>query len=82
MPKCGRCGNDHVLSDTVRVLYPEDVDRENLPGCPMCSTLTGSEWHRKSHGRDTEGYQKPPNAHEPGGGPDDPTLRPLDGGEP
>lgn len=81
MPKCGYCGT-HVLADTVRCLYPSDVDREDLPGCPACTVLQGSEWIRKRSGRDDAERQDSGQGHVPGGGPDDKTLYPLEGGEP
>jgi hypothetical protein len=81
MPKCGHC-EGHVLPDTVRCLYPEDVDPTDLPGCPACTVIRGAEWTRKRNGRDDAERQDSGQGHVAGGGPDDKTLYPLEGGEP
>jgi hypothetical protein len=80
MPECEHCGG-HVLPDTVRCLYPPGVDADALPGCPACTILRG-EWTRKHYGRDDAERQDSGQGHVAGGGPDDPSLHPLKGGEP
>lgn len=76
MPSCARCENESVSHATVRVEYPDGVDKSALPGCPECSVFKSGRWVAKRSGRDTAGRHRP-NAHDAGDGPGDPVLSPL-----
>lgn len=78
MPECARC-EAFITAEAVRVLYPEGVDPQALPGCPECSVFKGGEFVPKKHGRDSAGRQRN-NAHEVGDAPDAPQFEPRERG--
>lgn len=80
MAKCGNC-ESHVHPDSVRVLYPTDVDPQDLPCCPRCAVMKGDEWHFKENGPD-DTNAKPSNANTPDDFPDEKNFSPAGGQQP
>lgn len=80
MPACGYCGNPHISTTAVRVLYPEDVNAESLPGCPECGVLTEGHYRPKKYSRDTRDRHPAATAQTKRDGKDTPTYRPRSEG--